>query len=79
MCYGFFLVTNVLIVSRFGQKHLLNALNVNVNVNVDHLVSFPGLQILTLWVGINIEPLSNQKRQYLMTLGMSLNNQPSFS
>ena len=30
-CCGFFLVTNVLIVSRFGQKCLLN---VNVNVNV---------------------------------------------
>ena len=27
------LVTNVLIVSHFGQKHLLNALKVNVNVN----------------------------------------------
>ena len=24
-------MTNVLILSRFGQKHLLNALNVNVN------------------------------------------------
>ena len=33
MCWGFSLVTNVLIVSRFGQKYLLNALNVNVNVN----------------------------------------------
>ena len=32
-----FLLTNVLIVSRFGKKPLLNALNVNVNVNVMHL------------------------------------------
>ena len=31
-CCGFFLVTNVLIASRFGQKHLLNAPNLNVNV-----------------------------------------------
>ena len=30
---GISLVTNVLIVSCFGQKRLLNALNVNVNVN----------------------------------------------
>lgn len=29
-----FLVKNLLIVSRFRQKCLLNALNVNVNVNV---------------------------------------------
>ena len=28
-CCGFFLVTNVLILSHFGQKRLLNALNVN--------------------------------------------------
>ena len=28
-CCGFFLVRNVLIVCRFGQKHLLNALNVH--------------------------------------------------
>ena len=36
ICCGFFLVTNVLIVSRFGPKRLLNALNVNVSVNVIH-------------------------------------------
>ena len=30
LCRGFLLVTNVVIESRFGQKHLLNALNVNV-------------------------------------------------
>ena len=29
--FAFFLLTNVLIVSRFGYKHLLNALNVNLN------------------------------------------------
>ena len=34
ICCGFLFVTNVLFVSHFGQKHLLNALNVNVNVNV---------------------------------------------
>ena len=34
-----FLLTNVLIVSRFGQKHLLNALNVNVNNNLKSLSS----------------------------------------
>ena len=33
ICLVFSLVTNVLIVSHFGQKCLLNALNVNVNVN----------------------------------------------
>ena len=33
VCHGFSLVTNVLNVSRFGQKRLLNALNVNVNAN----------------------------------------------
>ena len=32
ICCGFFLVTNELIISRFGQKPLLNALNINVNV-----------------------------------------------
>ena len=32
ICRGFFLATDVLIVSRLGQNHLLNALNVNVNV-----------------------------------------------
>ena len=31
ICCGFFLLTNVLIVNRFGQKCLLNALNINVN------------------------------------------------
>ena len=32
---GFYLVRNLLIVSRFRQEHLLNALNVNVNINVN--------------------------------------------
>ena len=32
ICCGFFPATNVLGVSSFGQKRLLNALNVNVNV-----------------------------------------------
>ena len=32
ICCGFFLGTNVLIVSRFGQERLLNALSVNINV-----------------------------------------------
>ena len=36
---GFFLMTDVLVVSLFGQKHLLNALNVNVNVNLS--ATFP--------------------------------------
>ena len=36
-------MTNVLIVSRFGQKYLLNALNVNVNVTVKHQVIFQAL------------------------------------
>ena len=35
MCFGFSLVTNVRIVSRVGQKRLLNALNVNVNVKME--------------------------------------------
>ena len=35
ICHGFSLVTNVLIVNHFGQKRLLNALNVNVNVSVN--------------------------------------------
>ena len=38
---GFFLMTDVLVVSLFGQKHLLNALNVNVNVNVNLSATFP--------------------------------------
>ena len=32
------LLTNVLIVSRFGLERLLNTLNVNVNVNVLHCI-----------------------------------------
>ena len=32
ICCGFFLVTNGLILSCFGQKHLLKALNVDVNI-----------------------------------------------
>ena len=35
ICCGFLLVRNVLTVSRFGQKRLLNALDVNLNVNVN--------------------------------------------
>ena len=34
--FGFFLVTNGLYVSHYGQKHLLNALNVNVNVKYEY-------------------------------------------
>lgn len=34
ICRGFSLGTNVLLVSRFRQKLLLNAPNVNVNVNI---------------------------------------------
>ena len=34
-CCGFSLVTNVRIVGHFGQKHLLNVHNVNVNYMVD--------------------------------------------
>ena len=33
ICRGFSLVTKVCIISHIGQKRLLNALNVNVNVN----------------------------------------------
>ena len=36
---GFCLRTNVLIVSHFGQKHLLNVLNVNVTDNYFHMSS----------------------------------------
>ena len=40
ICCGFFLVTNILVVVRFGQKHLLNAISISVNVNasmqIDH-------------------------------------------
>ena len=38
MCGGFFLVTNVQIVSRFGQKRLLNALNANANLQMLEIV-----------------------------------------
>ena len=33
ICCGFFLVTNILFVSRFGRKPLLNALNVNAQIH----------------------------------------------
>ena len=38
-CHGFTLATDVLIVSRFGQKCLLNVLNVNINVSFSPLGS----------------------------------------
>ena len=42
MCPGFSLVTDVLIVSRFRQKCLLNALNINVNVDTFIYLSWAG-------------------------------------
>ena len=41
-CCGFFLVTNVLIVSCFGQKCLLNAINVKVLEKTKHMLTFKG-------------------------------------
>lgn len=46
ICCGFFLVTNVLLVTSFGQKLLLNALNVNeiCATYISSFVSFIGKQ-----------------------------------
>ena len=42
ICCGFLFVTNVLFVSHFGQKRLLNALNVNVYISIPFVLSvFP--------------------------------------
>ena len=55
-CCGFFLVTNVLIASRFGRKLLLNALNINVNESllspfICAVHNFPVLSPLLILLG----------------------------
>ena len=49
ICHGFSLVTNVLIVSCFGQKHLLNALNVNINGYCQTIIKPGKGQDVTRW------------------------------
>ena len=45
-----FLLTTVLIVSRDGQKRLINALNVNVNVNAEpYRAGGDGGDVVTRW------------------------------
>ena len=67
-CRGFFLVTNVLIVSCFGQKHLLNVnININTNIiNVDINQTLPlasDMSTLSFW-GHHITRNVNQSHRY---------------